>query len=428
MDLNDLDKISRVMGRGVLNKGVVNRDYDATRLSYKHSDSIVVFQVNGLEETLLYTNILTSRRDITSLLGAKSLHEAYQVFTKSLSRPGRLEVVDFNEYFVEVDVDLFKIPFVKFYREDGGYYLTSSIYIACYESICNASFHRTMYLDRDRAVLRIVPRHLHYIVSKYVEKGVDAPVALVLGLDPYHEIAAATSPPLGVFELTIGAELGGEQKIAKTPVYGIPVPANASIVVEGVISRSVRAREGPFVDILRLVDVEREEPVFIAQHLYLSRKRPLLVHSIAPGLQEHQLLMGFPREALMYSEVKRVVPCVEETRLTSGGSTWLHAVISVNRKCSEGDAKLAAIAAITAHPSIKHILIVDNDIDIENPLELEWAISTRVKASRDIIIIPDIRGSTLDPRSIDGLGDKVVVLALKPRSEPEDKYRLVEVP
>lgn len=428
MDIGYIKNIALNLNKELVSGFIIEREYDMTRISYRNKDKVVIAQVRGFNDFLLYSNILTSRRDIVNLLGAKNLEEAYEKLEKAHLTQRQLEVVDFRNFFTEVETDLSTIPFLKFYREDGGYYLTSSVYIICYEKICNASYHRTMYLSKDRAVLRVVPRHLYYIMSKYFERGKDAPLAIVLGLDPVHEIAAAMTPPLGIFEVSMGAGLGGEHRIVKTPRYGIPVPANVSIVIEGVLLREGRSPEGPFTDMLMLVDQVREEPVLEVRHLYISKNKPLLVHAIVPGLWEHQLLMGFPREAHIYMELRRVVPCVKAIRLTEGGSTWLHGIVSVTRNCSEGDAKLAALTAIAAHPSIKHVVVVDDDIDVDDPMAVEWALATRVKGGEDIMVIKNIRGSTLEPRSRDGVGDKVIVLAIAPRNEPFEKYKRVEIP
>jgi UbiD family decarboxylase len=421
--------MAKITGKELLEAGDISREHVATRLSYENRNKLVLFRVSDIiNDTVLFSNIITSRRDIQRLLGVKTLEEAYAKLSEAVNSPRGLETVRFEDFFVEVNLDLSKLPFIKYYREDGGYYLTSSVYIACYESTCNASFHRTMYLSRDRAVLRIVPRHLHYIVTKHSESGRDTPVALVLGLSPLQELASAMSPPLGVFEVSVGAAMTNDNRVVKTPRYGIPVPAEASIIVEGLISRSEVVPEGPFTDILMLVDSVREQPVFIGEHMYVSRRTPRVVHAIVPGLWEHQLLMGFPRESQIYMEVKRVVPCVSAVRLTEGGSTWLHAVIAVSEKCSYADAKLAALVAIAAHPSVKHVVVLDDDIDVENPEMIEWAIATRCKGGEDILIIPSIRGSTLEPRSVNGVGDKVVLIAIKPRNEPSAKYTRVRVP
>lgn len=428
MNINDLLEYAIQLNKNIIKAGPIGSEYEITRLSYRNRDSLVLAAIKGYEDFVIYTNILTRRNDIVKLLKANNLEEAYGIIEKSNQTRRQLETVNFSDYFVEVEADLSKIPFIKYYREDGGSYLTSSIYIACYENICNASYHRTMYLSRNKATLRIVPRHLNYIISKYFEKNMNAPVALVLGLDPYHEIAAAMSPPLGVFEVEVGASLGGENKVVKTPIYRIPVPADAGIIIEGFISRDEKAREGPFTDILMLLDKERDQPVFVAEHVYISRKRPPVIHAIVPGLWEHQLLMGFPREAHIYTEVKRVAPCVKGVKLTEGGAMWLHCIISVSKECSEGDAKLAAIAAISAHPSVKHVLVVDDDIDLEDNYSIEWAIATRLKGGEDIVVLKNIRGSTLEPRSRDGVGDKVIIIAITPRSDQSYKYKRVEVP
>lgn len=428
MDLVYLKSIISRLGKESIEGLVVKREYDITNLGFNNRNRVILARLEDNEELYLYTNLLTSRRDVVGVLGEENLEKTYEKINRAQLQKGTLSLVDFRDFFEEIDLDLHRLPFIKYYREDGGYYLTSSIYISCYENICNASYHRTMYISRDRAVLRIVPRHLYYIISRYFDRGLDAPVALVLGLDPVHELAAAMTPPLGVFEVEVGGVLGGEYRVVKTPIYNIPVPANASIIVEGTISMRERALEGPFTDILMLLDQRREQPVFRAEHIYVSRSRPHVVHAIIPGLWEHQLLMGFPREALMYIETKRVAPCVEAVRLTEGGSMWLHGVISISRKCSEGDARLAAIAATSAHPSIKHIVVVDDDIDIDDPRSIEWAIATRTKGGEDLIVIRDIRGSSLEPRSRDGVGDKVIVLAITPRNESFDKYKKIGVP
>lgn len=427
--LDFIEQVARGSGKRVLNLGTLEREYAVTRAAYSNRDSLLLFKARGVHEEILnYANLITSRRDARGLFGAASDAEIYERYLKAFKGSAHIEAADFNEYFERRDdVDLTALPFMKYYREDGGLYLTSSVYVICYREICNSSFHRTMLLSGDRATLRIVPRHLHYLMNKYFEEGKDAPVALVLGLDPFHEIASASNPPLGVFELFIGAALGGERRFARTPRYGIPIPVNASIVVEGVIKRDETATEGPFTDILLLVDEAREQPVFLAEGIYFNKRRPLLHHAIVPGLWEHQFLMGFPREPLIYEAVKRVAPGLKSIRLTEGGAGWLHLVISL-KQMSPGEDRLAAIAAISAHPSVKHVVVVDDDIDIEDPVMVEWAIATRLRGSEGIIVLKDVKGSTLDPRSSNGVGDKVIVLATKPYAEGWEKYRRVGIP
>ncbi|MGC8953290.1 MAG: UbiD family decarboxylase [Desulfurococcus sp.] len=426
MDLKAVEKLAGFLNKEILDLGTVNPEYTVTRAAWRNRDKVIVFRVKGREWVTGYSNLVTRRHDIYRLFNVRSDEELYRLMEKALNNPIHLEKDDFEKYFKRVDGLLDTLPFIKYYREDGGYYLTSSVFIACYETYCNSSFHRVMYHSNEKATVRIVPRHLYYIVGRRHEGGDDAPVALVLGLNPFQELAAAMNPPLGVFEVGVGAALGGGSKVVETPLFKIPVPADSSIIVEGFITRD-RDKEGPFTDILMLVDQERREPVFKPLAVYVSREESPVFHAIVPGSWEHQFLMGFPREPIIYSAVKRSVPGVKSVRLTEGGSGWLNAVISI-KQSSPGEAKLAGLAAVSAHPSIKHVFVVDEDIDVDDPLMIEWAMATRMKGSSDIIVLRDVKGSTLDPRSSEGVGDKVIFIAVKPWGEPWDKYRRVGIP
>ncbi|MEM3926328.1 MAG: UbiD family decarboxylase [Desulfurococcaceae archaeon] len=428
MELDQLMGFAKKLDKQILDAGYLDEECSVTNLSLKNRDKLILFKLKRSEEILCYTNLITTRRDVYKLFDKHSDEELYNYVNKAIDiYPPDINVVDFRNYFEEIAPDLSVLPFIKYYKEDGGYYLTSSIYVACVDNICNSSFHRTMFLTRNEAVLRVVPRHLHYIMNSYLERDEDTPVAMILGVHPLQELAAALSPPLGVFEVYVGVNLTRDPKICRTPLYNIPIPADASIVIEGVILKNKRAPEGPFTDILSLLDPRREQPVFRAEAMYFNKKKPLIYHAIVPGLWEHRFLMGFPREIAIYNYVKKIVPGLKSVRLTDGGSGWLHAVLSI-KQLSPGDARLAGIATIYAHPSVKHVVVVDDDIDIDNPEMVEWAIATRMKSGEDIIILRDIRGSTLDPRSKDGVGDKAIFIAVKPFDEPWDKYKRVTVP
>ena len=134
------------------------------------------------------------------------------------------------------------------------------------------------------------------------------------------------------------------------------------------------------------------------------------------------ILMGFPREAAIYEAVSRAIPRVHKVRLTRGGGMWLHAVVSIE-KTHDGDGKTAAFAALAAHPSLKHVIVVDEDIDPDNPWEVEWAIATRVQADRDVVIIRNSRGSTLDPSAEEGLTAKMIIDATAPLSRRKEFER-----
>jgi UbiD family decarboxylase len=118
--------------------------------------------------------------------------------------------------------------------------------------------------------------------------------------------------------------------------------------------------------------------------------------ALLPGKREHQMLMGMPREPTIYKEVRSAgVRCLD-VNVNPGGCSWLHAIIKIDKN-REDDGKRAIEAAFQGHKSCKHVFVVDGDIDIYNPLEVEWAMATRFQADVDLIVKEREKGSSLDP-------------------------------
>ena len=126
------------------------------------------------------------------------------------------------------------------------------------------------------------------------------------------------------------------------------------------------------------------------------RRRECIFQALLPSGSEHRLLMGFAREAKIWDAVKNVAPNVTAVNLTAGGCGWLHAAISIEKQI-EGDSKNVILAAFAAHPSLKHVVVVDSDVNIYDPVEVEWAIATRFQGDKGLIVLPHMPGSTLDP-------------------------------
>lgn len=184
------------------------------------------------------------------------------------------------------------------------------------------------------------------------------------------------------------------------------------------------------MDILGTYDEVREQPVVRITRVYVRRDSPLIAHALVAGYSEHKILMGIYREVKIWQLVNNVVPEVKAVRLTDGGCGWLHAVIAI-RKQSDGDPKNAIMAAFVAHPSLKHVVVVDDDINIDDPSEVEWAIATRFRADEDLVLIKYARGSTLDPVAIDpvqGITTKVGIDATRPLNSDVSRFRKGVIP
>ncbi|NPA23107.1 MAG: UbiD family decarboxylase [Crenarchaeota archaeon] len=363
--------------------------------------------------------LLNTRRKLIELLNVKNDVELYKKILSSIEAPSNnIREVSTHDYRVVSDFDLNRLPFARFYDGEQRPYLTSGIVIGVdlETGSVNASIHRLTPVDRNKLVIRLVPRHLYSIWAKNREKGRDTPVAIVWGINPVALLAAACSPPFGVFELAL------VEKLVNVPLrvfYDdcLPVPTDAEVVLVGKLLRDKFALEGPCADILMLYDDVREQPVVKVERVYMRvRGKELYAHYLVPGLGEHRILMSIEKEAKIWKFVSNVVPEVRAVRLTPGGGSWLHAVISI-RKNTDGDAKNAILAAFSAHPSLKHVVVVDQDINVDDPSQVEWAIATRFRADKDLVVIHNVRGSTLDPSCIDqntGLTCKVGIDATRP--------------
>lgn len=406
--------------------GYIEPEYMITRYAYLYKNPLRAFLKNSFIG--IYTNLYTSREKLYSYLNVKNDVDAYKKLISALENPLRPREKEFENFFTPVEASLLDIPFIKYYREDGGYYLTSSIILACIDNICNASYHRIMRYNGLRATVRIVPRHLYKIYRAYMEENRDTPVAIAMGLHPVVELACALSPPFGVYELWIANRLlNNELEVVYTPLHNIPVPSRAMVLLEGYLLRETDW-EGPFVDILRIPDQRRRQPVFKLEKIYVNELfEKQFIHAIVPGLEEHLFLMGFPREAMIWDAVRKVSPNVRKVRLTPGSGGWLHAVISIS-KSSDGEPKNVIMAALTGHPSLKHVIVVDEDINIDDPYEVEWAIATRFQASKDLVIISGARGSTLDPSGDNGIVDKVGIDATIPLSKKREFFHRASIP
>ncbi len=315
-------------------------------------------------------------------------------------------------------VNLDAIPIMHHFPKDAGRYITAGVVFSAYNGVENASVHRMLQKGTDKLVARLVEgRHTHTLLNQALKDGQRLPVAIAIGLHPLVMFASCSRVPQGM-ELPFAAELlGGEIRVKRLP-NGIRVP-EAEIILEGYIGEET-CEEGPFVDITGTYDPVRIQPVIHLTGMHI-RDDPIY-HGILPAGDEHKLLMGAPYEPLIYKAVAGVTG-VTDVVLTKGGCGYLHGVVQI-RKRTDGDGKNAIMAAFAAHTSLKHVVIVDEDINPADPLDVEFAIATRVRADTDTLIIPGARGSSLDPSRIgDGLNVKMGIDATMNLGSEEEFVR-----
>ncbi|MDV0446243.1 3-octaprenyl-4-hydroxybenzoate carboxy-lyase [Methanosarcinaceae archaeon Ag5] len=397
----------------------VSKDFEAPVIAHQTKGPVFFHDVSGSAAIM---NLLGTREELGAMLGVPR-DEIIQKLS-DITPNGTVKIVNDSptkEVVLEgKDVDLTKLPIMKHFEKDGGLgYITAGVVVSEYGGEMNASIHRLMLIDKTRLAARLVPpRHTFVLHKKASEKGEKLPVAIVLGADPVITYASTTRVAASK-EFEYAAALRGAPVELFKCENGVHVP-HAEYVLEGYIDPTGRVPEGPFVDITGTYDHIRPEPVIHITRIY-HRKNPIY-HGILPGGAEHLLMMGVPYEPKIYKAVSEVTT-VKNVVLPEGGCCYLHAVVQI-KKQTEGDAKNAIMAAFAAHTSLKHVVVVDEDIDIFNPDDIEFAIATRVKGDMDILIVPNVRGSSLDPRGApDGTTTKVGVDATKVLANKEDFER-----
>lgn len=293
---------------------------------------------------------------------------------------------------IDLHPDLDDLPILRHCERDGGNYISAGVFVAHHPQWGqNLDFHRCMQISKTEMAVRVVKgRHF----DRFLEDLGAVDVAVCVGNAPNVLAAAATSIGIGQDELTVANSLESLQ-VVQAKTVDVWVPAEAEFVLEGTVYADRRHPEGPFVDLTETYDVVRQEPIFVVKAI--THRRDALWQALLPGGLEHKLLMGMPREPTIYKKVNEVVRCLD-VHVNPGGCSWLHAIVQIDKQ-SEEDGKKAIDAAFAGHTSCKHIFIVDSDIDIYDPLQVEWAMATRFQGDRDLVIKDKERGSSLDPSS-----------------------------
>jgi len=354
-------------------------------------------------------NLINSMDRLSGLLNVKKerfTEEIYGILFKKSGNPEirKISMPDLKER----PLNLTDLPILKYFPDDPGRYITGGVLVSEYDGIKNASVHRMLLLDEKRLAVRLVaPRHTYTLFKKAETDGKDLPVAVLIGVDPSFLFASCSRVPQNE-EYRFASFLKGGLEVFKLK-NGICVP-EAEIILEGFISKGFRAKEGPFFDITGKYDIIRDEPVLEVTNIYI--KDDPIYHAVIPAGIEHKLLMGMPYLPIIYNACLNAAD-VKNVYLTEGGFHYFNAIVQI-KKHTEGDPKNAIMAAFSADTSLKNVIVVDEDVDIYNMEKVEEAISLWVRWDRDILLIKNVRGSSLDPTSENGTNTKLGIDATRP--------------
>lgn len=413
-------------------KREVSIEYEIAAVGKKTCGKYAVVFDNVKDSNIpVITGLVGSREFFSDALNI-STKDLASHFLKAQANPAECKVIDkslapVKEVIIN-DVDLGKLPIPIHHEKDSGPYITAGVLVAKNpeNGEKNVSIHRLQVTDKNHLGILMLPRHLMHFQRIAEKNNKPLEIAIAIGLDPIVMLASQALTPLGQDEFNIASALYGEaMELVKCETVDLEVPAHAEIILEGVILPNRRELEGPFGEYPKYYGHRAEREV-IELTCMTTRENPIF-QTIVPATDEHLLLGAIPREGGILQLVQNAVPTTKAVHLTPGGTGRYHLVIQMDKK-NEGEAKNAMFAAFGSSQEIKHIVVVDTDVDIFNPIEVNWAIATRCQASRDVMIISNACGNKLDPSTDDGLSDKMGIDATVKLNAPKGKFEKIRIP
>ena len=387
----------------------------------KEGPAMIFHNVKGHEGASVIIGLLASRTRVGYLLDCDPKRLGF-LLKDAVNAPIAPVVTDEPAPCQEVvykaddpDFDIRKlIPAPTNTEEDAGPYITMGM---CYATDpengdTDITIHRLCLQNKDEISMYFVPgaRHLTVFREKAEKAGKPLPISISIGVDPAIEIAACFEPPttpLGYNELGCAGALRGEPvKMAQCLTINEQCIANAEYVIEGELLPDVRVREDQNTDSGKAMPefpgytggAQAALPV-IKVKAVTTRKNPIMQTVIGPS-EEHVSMAGIPTEASILTMVERALPGkVQNVYAASPGGGKYMAVIQFKKEIpsDEGRQRQAALLAFSAFPELKHVWLVDEDVDLFDIKDVIWAMNTRFQADTDVITIPGVRCHPLDP-------------------------------
>jgi 2,5-furandicarboxylate decarboxylase 1 len=326
------------------------------------------------------------------------------------------------------DVDLYKLPIPMSSIYDGGPMITAGVVIARDPELgMNSGMYRFIVKEKALTGIDIVtPNNMRLFAQRAFERKEPLPISISIGTHPFETTGSGYRAPLGMDEMGIAGGLRGEPvELAPCETIDLPYIADAEIVLEAeILPTGWTWPEGRFGEFTRLMGGLHWNP--LVRIKAISKRRDAIYYNLHMPW-ENTWLAAPTRYTAIRTALKTANINVKDINVTLGGCAFWHAVISIKK--APGDAKNALLAALSVM-DLKHVVVVDDDIDINDPVDVEWAIATRVQGDKDIVIIPNARAKPLDPSLPQGAGvvptgTKVGIDATIPEGIPKEHYERI---
>lgn len=291
-------------------------------------------------------------------------------------------------------VNLEALPIVSHCGKDAGAFITAGLVVARdpESGIRNVSVNRMQLKGRDKLGIRMMPpQHLGLIHQKSEKMGRNLEIAVAIGNHPFDIMAAATSMPSGVDEFTLAGALRKEPlQLVRCETVDLEVPASAEIILEGEVLAGVREPEGPFGDFMQYYVPVMENHVFKVRAI--TRRKDAVYQTIQAGSMEDTHYLCLSREAAVLKAASRVA----DVRAVSLVPTILGCAVSINKR-SEDEPRQVVESAFNAYGWLKCCVVVDHDVNVFDMNDVWWAMNTRSRPDRGLLLKENAPGFPRDP-------------------------------
>jgi 2,5-furandicarboxylate decarboxylase 1 len=387
-------------------------------LEKRNQQPVVLFENPRGYDLPVVTNLFGSRERIARMVNAapggfneKWINAQSKLMPCDVIKSGPAqEVVTTGK-----DLDAALLPISRHFEKDAGRYIGSGV-LVCKDpdtGVRNLSYQRMQLKGRDRFGASLHSRgHIWNHLQRCEERGKNLEVAVVIGMHPAINIAAAAKVAMEVDELEIaGALLGRPIELVKCRTIDIEVPSHAEYVIEGEILANQHEDEGPYGEYTGYSTSRSTRNIFVVKAI--TRRAKPIFHDLIPGYSAEHLLLGrVAKEAHIFMRLKELVPTLIALNFPKSG-THFHAYMSF-KKTAEGQARHALMALLGLDHYLKFVVAVDEDVNIFDEQEVLWAIATRFQADTDMFMVPDVFCNRLDPSSREGLSAKLAFDATRP--------------
>ena len=378
------------------------------------------------------SGIIRTRERATAALGCETFAEIEQKLAAAIAKPIPPQYVKTSPTrevtLLGDDVDLYKLPIPMSSIYDGGPMITAGVVIARDPELgFNSGIYRFIVKEKALTGIDIVtPNNMRLFAQRALARNEPLPISISIGTHPIEITGSGYRAPLGVDEMAIAGGIRGEGvQLAPCATIDMPYIADAEIVLEAeILPTGWTFPEGRFGEFTRLMGGLHWNPLVRIKAISM-RKDAIYYNLHMPW--ENTWLAAPTRYAAIRQALRTAGVQVKDINVTLGGCAFWHAVISIKKQPGEG--KNALLAALSVM-DLKHVVVVDDDIDVNDAAEVEWAIATRVQGDRDVMIVSNARAKPLDPSLPQGYGTvptgaKVGIDATIPENIPREYYERI---